>query len=138
MRSAGNRSEKNWPVRSQKWVPVIYDSPTKNMSTQPQSKPEPPGLAEALDRLWRQFLPQMYDRVAVLDTVVGPLAVGALEKSHRDAVASAAHNLAGVLGSFGLHEGTVLAREAETICSEHSEAAPAAAARVAQIAMHLR
>jgi len=108
------------------------------MSTQPQPNPEPPGLAEALDRLWRQFMPQMYDRVAVLDTVVGPLATGALADAHRDAVAAAAHNLAGILGSFGLPEGTVLAREAETICSQHSEAAPAAAARVAEIAMHLR
>jgi HPt (histidine-containing phosphotransfer) domain-containing protein len=108
------------------------------MSSNSQPNPEPPGLKEALDRLWRQFLPQMRDRVTVLDTVVGPLAVGALADEHRNAVAAAAHNLAGILGSFGLPEGTVLAREAETICSEHVGAAPAAAARVAEIAMHLR
>jgi HPt (histidine-containing phosphotransfer) domain-containing protein len=108
------------------------------MSSKPPSNPEPPGLAEALDRLWRQFLPQMYDRVAVLDTAVAPLATGALAEAHRNAVAEAAHNLAGIMGSFGLPEGTVLAREAESICAEHTEAAPAAAARVAQIAMHLR
>jgi len=108
------------------------------MSTKPHPNLEPPGLAEALDRLWRQFLPQMYDRVAVLDTAVAPLAAGALAQAHRDAVAAAAHNLAGIMGSFGLPEGTVLAREAESICAEHSGAAPAAAARVAEIAMHLR
>ena len=108
------------------------------MSSNSQPKPEPPGLSEALDRLWRQFLPQMYDRVAVLDTAVGPIAAVSLSEDHREAVNAAAHKLAGILGSFGLMEGTVLAREAESICSEHFEAAPAAAARVAEIAMHLR
>ncbi len=99
---------------------------------------EPPGLAEALARMWVQFLPQMYDRVAALETAAGPMADGTLSDTEREEATAAAHKLAGILGSFGLPEGTNLAREAEALCGCKSDAAPAAAARVAEIAALLR
>jgi HPt (histidine-containing phosphotransfer) domain-containing protein len=111
---------------------------SKIMSSNPQAIPEPPGLSEALNRLWRQFLPQMHERVTVLDCAIGPFAAGVLTEQQREEVNAAAHKLAGVLGSFGLPEGTVLAREAEGIFSGPSEPNPVAAARVARIVRDLR
>jgi HPt (histidine-containing phosphotransfer) domain-containing protein len=108
------------------------------MSSNTPPIPEPPGLSEALNRLWRQFLPQMLERVTVLDCAVGPLAVGALTVQQLDDVNAAAHKLAGILGSFGLPEGTALAREAESILAGSVEPNPVAAARVARIVADLR
>jgi HPt (histidine-containing phosphotransfer) domain-containing protein len=88
--------------------------------------------------MWVQFLPQMYDRVSALETAAGPMADGTLSNSEREEATAAAHKLAGILGSFGLPEGTNLAREAETLCGCKADAARAAAARITEIAALLR
>src|ERR1700681_4721567 len=96
-----------------------------------------PFLTEALDRLWHQFLPQMEERVAVLKNASSALATGILSIDQRVAANSAAHNLAGVLGTFGLTKGTILAREAEIIYSGEPETDPAAASGLNQLAEKL-
>jgi HPt (histidine-containing phosphotransfer) domain-containing protein len=70
-------------------------------------------ISEALNQLWVKFLPQMEERLAVLEAANRELAAGSLSDEKRLAAAGAAHKLAGVLGTFGLAEGTNLAREAE-------------------------
>jgi HPt (histidine-containing phosphotransfer) domain-containing protein len=95
-----------------------------------------PELNEALDRLWKQFLPQIEERVAVLETAGRDLAGGGLSDNERDAAQAAAHKLAGVLGTFGLTKGTILSREAEMLCS--GDADPASAGQLASIAVQLR
>lgn len=95
-------------------------------------------VAEALDRLWAQFLPQMEERVATLETASTALATGTLSLGQREEANSAAHKLAGVLGTFGLTKGTVLAREAEIIYSGEPETDPDAASRLGKIAGQLR
>jgi HPt (histidine-containing phosphotransfer) domain-containing protein len=72
-------------------------------------------LNEALKALWVKFLPQLEERLAVLDTANDALAESKLSEDLRAEANSAAHKLAGVLGTFGLTRGTVLAREAELI-----------------------
>jgi len=93
-------------------------------------------LNEALDRLWKQFLPQIEDRVAAIESASQALASGELTDVQRDAAHAAAHKLAGVLGTFGLTRGTILAREAEFLCS--GDADPAAASQLSEIARQLR
>lgn len=83
--------------------------------------PKQPELSGALDKLWQQFLPQMHERLSAIDAAVVALAEGTLTVDQRAAANSAAHKLAGVLGTFGLTRGTVLAREAEMIFSSESE-----------------
>lgn len=95
-----------------------------------------PDLNEALDRLWKQFLPQIGERVAILETAGHALSEGELPDEQRDSARSAAHKLAGVLGTFGLTKGTILAREAEQICSGDSD--PALAEQLTDIAAQLR
>ena len=82
-------------------------------------------LNAALDRLWQQFLPQIEERIDVLEAAGEALAAGILNNDHREAAHVAAHKLAGVLGTFGLTKGTVLAREAEILCSADADAASA-------------
>lgn len=72
-----------------------------------------PDLTAALDRLWARFLPEIRQRVAIVDSAIESLAAQSLSAEQKEAAASAAHKLAGVLGTFSLHRGTELARELE-------------------------
>ena len=76
---------------------------------------EQSALTEALDRMWRQFSPQMHERLALIQTGVLAYANGELSAVQKESARDAAHKLSGVLGTFGLANGTVLARELETI-----------------------
>lgn len=100
--------------------------------------PAQPDLSAALDRLWAQFLPQMEERVGLIEAANRALASGALSIDQRAAANSAAHKLAGVLGTFGLTKGTVLAREAELLFSSESEINESTLPRLREIAQHLR
>lgn len=76
---------------------------------------EQSALDQALKALWGKFLPQMRERMATLDAANHALATGHLSEDMRAEANAAAHKLAGVLGTFGLTRGTVLAREVEVI-----------------------
>jgi HPt (histidine-containing phosphotransfer) domain-containing protein len=93
-------------------------------------------MNEALDRLWKQFLPQIEERVAALESAGAALAADRLSDNQREAAQAAAHKLAGVLGTFGLTKGTVLAREAELMYSGDTD--PEAAPQLAEIAQRLK
>lgn len=97
-----------------------------------------PALSDALDNLWAKFLPQLEERVGVLETAAAALDAGRLSIEMRQEASAAAHKLAGVLGTFGLSKGTVLAREAEIVYSAEPETDPAAATRLTAIAAQLR
>jgi HPt (histidine-containing phosphotransfer) domain-containing protein len=70
-------------------------------------------MAEAMARLWAKFLPDIEQRVAVVEAAAQAAAAGTLSEADREAAHAAAHKLAGSLGTFGLQRGTELAREAE-------------------------
>jgi HPt (histidine-containing phosphotransfer) domain-containing protein len=95
-------------------------------------------MAEAIDQMWAKFLPQMKERVEVLERTDAVLAGGLLSPEQRAAAHSAAHKLAGVLGTFGLTKGTDLAREAETIYSAERETDSGSAAQLKMITGQLR
>jgi HPt (histidine-containing phosphotransfer) domain-containing protein len=95
-------------------------------------------MTEALDRLWTQFRPQMEERVALLEAANRALALDKLSKDQRGEANSAAHKLAGVLGTFGLTKGTVLAREAELFYSGDAEPDPDSLPRLEEIARELK
>ncbi len=91
-----------------------------------------------MDRLWQQFQPQLQERVAILQSAAAALADGSLTSEQREQAVAAAHKLAGVLGTFGLAEGTRLAREAEALYSCETEDGSAAGERLAQIPLQLK
>jgi HPt (histidine-containing phosphotransfer) domain-containing protein len=97
---------------------------------------EQPSLNEALDRLWKQFLPQIEERTAALESAAAALTADRLSPDQREAAHAAAHKLAGILGTFGLTRGTILAREAELLCSGETD--PEAALQLSEIARRLK
>lgn len=74
-------------------------------------------LSEAIDAMWRKFLPQILERAQVLEDAAKSAAAGNLNEVEREAGKAAAHKLAGTLGTFGLERGTRLARELEHLYS---------------------
>jgi HPt (histidine-containing phosphotransfer) domain-containing protein len=95
-------------------------------------------MSDALNRLWKQYLPTMEERVAILGTAARNLATRELSEAERASANSAAHKLAGVLGTFGLTKGTVLAREAEILYSGDNGTDPENAQQLAKIAVELK
>jgi len=95
-------------------------------------------MSEALDRMWARFLPQMQERVDTLDATAQAFAAAPLSVEKQQEAQSAAHKLAGVLGTFGLTRGTVLARELEIIYSRQHDPDPELAARLASTAAEIR
>ncbi len=103
------------------------------------SDPAESQVSEAMNRLWQKFLPQMEERVATLKSAADKLASGsALSAEQRSQAGAEAHKLAGVLGTFGLGEGTELAREAEGVFEGLADLDPAKTARLSSIAERLR
>lgn len=95
-------------------------------------------IAAAMQRLWVQYQPQLEERVATLESAAAALSAHALSPDLRAEASSAAHKLAGVLGTFGLDEGTVLAREAETFYSSDARSEDGHANRLVEIASQIR
>jgi HPt (histidine-containing phosphotransfer) domain-containing protein len=79
-------------------------------------------MAAALDRLWAKYLPEMEQRLALLEAAAEALTTDALGDEERTEAHSAAHKLAGSLGTFGLHRGTEIARQAELLLAESCSA----------------
>jgi HPt (histidine-containing phosphotransfer) domain-containing protein len=95
-------------------------------------------MAQALDQLWKQYLPTMEERVAILEKAGRSLIEGELSDNERVDANNAAHKLAGVLGTFGLTKGTVLARKAEILYSGDNGTDPEEAVELVQIAAQLK
>jgi len=88
--------------------------------------------------MWTKFLPELRERVAILEEANTALATGTLSVELRAKANAAAHKLAGVLGTFGLTRGTVLAREAEIVYSGEPDTDPVEAAHLQEIAAGLQ
>lgn len=95
-------------------------------------------LSQAMDGLWVRFLPEIRERVAVLEAAAEAIGQGKLAGKQRESAQAAAHKLAGVLGTFGLTRGTVLARELELTFARESSPRRDAGAKLAEIAAELR
>lgn len=109
------------------------------MDSPPQDfPPQPANLAAALDRIWQRHLPQIEERLAAIELAAAAAAAGTLSTDQRLAAHAAAHNLAGVLGSFGLAEGTAPARETERIYAAEGMPEPENGPRLAVMAATLR
>src|SRR5690348_3878076 len=100
-------------------------------SLQQDSPPQPASLAAALDRIWERHLPEIEERLGVLESAASATAAGTLSPAQQEAARAAAHKLAGTLGSFGLREGTAPAREAERLYAAETAPTPGEGTRLA-------
>lgn len=108
-----------------------------NSSAQP-GKPTEQALARAIDQLWTRFLPEITERVAILESAAAAVTEKKLSAARRSEAEAAAHKLAGVLGTFSLTRGTVLARELEVTYSRESSPGPDSGERLASLAAEIR
>jgi len=109
------------------------------MKTTSQSGPlTDVALSQVMDSLWTRFLPEIKARVAVLDAAAQAVGEGKLTGRKCEAAQTAAHKLAGVLGTFGLTQGTVLARELELTFARESLPGRGAGAKLSAITAELR
>lgn len=74
----------------------------------------PAGFSPALIAVWRRSLPTFAERVAAVEQAVCEVLCGVLTPESHAAAEHEAHKLAGSLGTFGMPEGSRLARELET------------------------
>jgi HPt (histidine-containing phosphotransfer) domain-containing protein len=95
-------------------------------------------VAEAMKRLWVQYLPKIEERVLELEMAAAACINGNLTEHQREQARAAAHKLAGVLGTFGLDRGTQLAREVELYYSDPNAFEAGHALRPAEIAAQIR
>jgi HPt (histidine-containing phosphotransfer) domain-containing protein len=71
-------------------------------------------LETLLGALWKRNYPTLLERLEALRAAQSRLAAGCLDEQTRKDAESAAHKLAGVLGTFGLPKGSELALKIET------------------------
>jgi HPt (histidine-containing phosphotransfer) domain-containing protein len=95
-------------------------------------------ISETLDRMWAKYLPDVRQRAEVLAAAATEAAGGALSQALRADARSAAHKLAGTLGTFGLPRGTELARELELLYASNDSIATAKARRLATLADEIK
>lgn len=81
---------------------------TSDPAPQPKEQVDPISLA--LDRLWARFLPEIMQRIAVIESAVDAVDSNCCTDDLRHQTHLAAHKLAGSLGTFGLPQGTEMAR----------------------------
>jgi HPt (histidine-containing phosphotransfer) domain-containing protein len=101
-------------------------------------KPAEQALSQAIDRLWERFLPEIKERIAVLEAAAAAVTARKLTASRRNKAQAAAHKLAGVLGTFSLTRGTVLARELELTYSREGAPDPDSGKALVAIVAELR
>lgn len=77
----------------------------------------PPSFSAALVAIWRRTLPTFAERLRVVEDALCALLCGALSPELQLAAEREAHKLAGALGTFGLPDGSRLAREMEAMLS---------------------
>ncbi len=100
--------------------------------------PDRSSLTGALDALWTKFLPEIEQRVSLLEAAATALGAGKLTPEQQGEAHAAAHKLAGALGTFGLARGTEVARELEETFAPGLAPGGALAGRTQQMAGELR
>ncbi len=81
-------------------------------------------LTAVIDELWQAFRPAAVDRVDVIETYLARLDTGVDDPVQRAAAASAAHKLAGALGSY-LRPGSPEAADLEDLLRGGDPVGPA-------------
>ena len=72
-------------------------------------------LEQKVLKLWERYKPLCMERLAVIEEVYAVASSTVLDSELRGKAESAAHKLAGVLGSLGLPEGSKIASEMEAL-----------------------
>ena len=108
------------PVEVQSAADALFPAGPPEPAAAPPPGPAPAApspradVAAAVSQLWARARGAMLQRVEVLERAARAAADGRLNGALRQQATDEAHRLAGALGTFGLPEGSRIAREAET------------------------
>lgn len=75
---------------------------------------------EQVARIWLQFRDVVVGRLSPIEAAVCGLASGSFTAADLKAAEDAAHKLAGSLGTFGMPDGSLVARDLEVLLQEAS------------------
>lgn len=95
-------------------------SPSQSPSPAPNQPPEFKVMA-AVAALWQDFQPSLTERMMLFEQAIEQLQAGSLDPVVQQDAKAAAHKLIGSLGSFGLLEGSSIAREIEKLLQSEIE-----------------
>jgi len=79
------------------------------------NEPRTNGMEELLQALWTKNYGILEERLRLIRIAEEKLAGGLLDTQSRSDAESAAHKLAGILGTFGLSQGSALASKIEAL-----------------------
>ena len=95
-------------------------------------------LTQRILKLWERYKPLCLERLSVIEEARTAASSTALNDEARGKAESAAHKLAGVLGSIGLPEGSRIASEIEAILQPGDALAPGQLLRLSELVTNLR
>ncbi|MCT7978837.1 response regulator [Laspinema olomoucense] len=86
-----------------------------NLSDPQGSPKQDPTIVAAIGQVWERFKDRIADRVTAIEQATQALEDGELPQELHAKAKQEAHKLAGSLGTFGLTQGSVIAREVEQL-----------------------
>jgi diguanylate cyclase (GGDEF)-like protein len=95
-------------------------------------------LPDTLAAIWERSRETIMGRVEILESAALALLTAPLSDEARRAAESAAHKLAGAVGTFGFWEASAIAREGELILQGDDPITPANVLKLSNIAVQLR
>jgi HPt (histidine-containing phosphotransfer) domain-containing protein len=95
-------------------------------------------LTQRILKLWERYRQLCMERLSVIEEARTAASSTALNDEARGKAESAAHKLAGVLGSIGLPEGSKIASEIEALLQPGGTLAPGQLLRLSELVTNLR
>ena len=95
-------------------------------------------LTQRILKLWERYRQLCMERLSVIEEARTAASSTALNDEARGKAESAAHKLAGVLGSIGLPEGSKIASEIEALLPPGGTLAPGQLLRLSELVANLR
>jgi HPt (histidine-containing phosphotransfer) domain-containing protein len=95
-------------------------------------------LTQRILKLWERYKQLCMERLSVIEEARTAASSTALDDEVRGKAESAAHKLAGVLGSIGLPEGSKIASEIESLLQPGNSLAPGQLSRLSELVANLR
>jgi HPt (histidine-containing phosphotransfer) domain-containing protein len=95
-------------------------------------------LTQRILKLWERYKQLCMERLSVIEEACSAASSTALNDEARGKAESAAHKLAGVLGSIGLPEGSKIASEIEALLQPGGALAPGQLLRLSELVANLR
>jgi len=95
-------------------------------------------LTQRILKLWERYQSLCMERLSVIEEARASASSTGLDDEVRGKAESAAHKLAGVLGSIGLPEGSKIASEIEALLKPGDTLAPGQLSRLSELVANLR